>query len=60
MKYSEMRSTLKLHGFLFLRYARGTHEIWRSEKRTILVSRNGLKDSRARANWLSELRRLSV
>jgi predicted RNA binding protein YcfA (HicA-like mRNA interferase family) len=56
MKYSEMVRLLKRYGYRFDRHCRGSHEFWANESRRILVTRSGLADTRAKQNWLRDIR----
>jgi predicted RNA binding protein YcfA (HicA-like mRNA interferase family) len=56
MKYHEMKRALLDAGFRFDRSCRGSHEFWANGTRRILVTRSGLADTRARQNWLRDLR----
>jgi predicted RNA binding protein YcfA (HicA-like mRNA interferase family) len=56
-----MLQLLKRYGYELLRQCRGSsHEIYRHYRtgKTILVTRSGLGDSRARQNWLRDLRKV--
>jgi predicted RNA binding protein YcfA (HicA-like mRNA interferase family) len=61
MNYREMCRQLLIHGYQFLRRCRGTHELWKHPQGgTILVTRSGLSDTRARKNWMSQLRKIAA
>jgi predicted RNA binding protein YcfA (HicA-like mRNA interferase family) len=60
MKYSEMKRALLNAGYQFDRRCRGSHEFWARGDRRILVTRSGLTDTRARQNWMSQLRRAAA
>jgi predicted RNA binding protein YcfA (HicA-like mRNA interferase family) len=52
-----MCNYLLRYGYQFLRRCRGSHELWRHPLGgTMLVTRSGLGDTRARQNWLRDLR----
>jgi hypothetical protein len=57
MRYSEMRTKLRAHGYHFYRRAKGAHELWAHESGPIiLVTRSGLPDVRSQRNWLRDLK----
>ena len=61
MRYSEMRKLLIERGYQFLRFGKGSHEIWKAingSARTILVSRSGLVDQRSKENWIHRLQKI--
>jgi predicted RNA binding protein YcfA (HicA-like mRNA interferase family) len=61
MRYQEMTRILRQYGYEFLRFARGAHELWKHQNgTTILVTRSGLNDARAKQNWLAGLRRAAA
>jgi predicted RNA binding protein YcfA (HicA-like mRNA interferase family) len=59
MKYSEMKRALLNAGYQFDRHCRGSHEFWANGNRRILVTRSGLTDTRAKQNWLRNLRAIA-
>ena len=60
MRYPEMRKLLTERGYEFLRQGRGTHELWVNNisGSTVLVSRSGLVDARAKQNWIHRLEKI--
>ena len=56
-----MRSLLIERGYQFLRQGRGSHKIWLNQisGSTILVSRSGLVDARAKQNWIHRLQKIT-
>ena len=60
MRYPEMKKLLVERGYEFLRQASGSHEIWLNQisGSTVLVSRSGLCDARAKQNWIHRLEKI--
>ena len=55
-----MKKLLVERGYEFLRQASGSHEIWLNQLSgsTVLVSRSGLCDARAKQNWIHRLEKI--
>ncbi len=53
-----MKALLVERDYVFLRFGNGTLEIWKHLKSgsTVLVTRSGLGDSRAKQNWIHRLK----